>query len=139
MPNFFADRAALPGGEGIWLMGFRRVQEASSLVRFCGFFSRGSSGFFFGPRSRGGKESVTDNYEGREFDSRTRLVVGRGAWLGPSSEGGFIEGVSGFLGRSSSGFSWSESAGAGTSSEWAGNDQPCRVRPAKALVVFRFF
>jgi len=45
-----------------------------------------------------------------------------------------MRGVSEFLGRRSSGFSWSESAGAGTSSEWAGNDQPCRVRPAKALV-----
>jgi len=31
-----------------------------------------------------------DNYEGREFDSRTRLVVGWAAWLGPSSEGGFM-------------------------------------------------
>jgi len=56
------------------------------------------------------------NYEGREFDSRTRLVVGWAAWLGSSSEGGFMRGVSEFLGRRSSGFSWSESAGAGTSS-----------------------
>jgi len=57
---------------------------------------------------------VRRNYEGREFDSRTRLVVGWAAWaawLGPSSDGGFIGGVSGFLGRSSSGLSWSESAG----------------------------
>jgi len=54
---------------------------------------------------------VRRNYEGREFDSRTRLVVGRAAWLGPSSEGGFMRGVSEFLGRRSSGFSWSESAG----------------------------
>ena len=60
---------------------------------------------------------IEHNYEGREFDSRTRLVVGRAAWLGPSSEGGFMRRVSEFLGRSSSGFSWSESAGAGTSSE----------------------
>jgi len=51
---------------------------------------------------------VYRNYEGREFDSRTRLVVGWAAWvawLGPSSEGGFMRGVSGFLDRSSSGFS----------------------------------
>ena len=37
--------------------------------------------------------------------------MGRAAWLGPSSEGGFMREVSEFLGRSSSGFSWFESAG----------------------------
>jgi len=87
--------------------------------------SRGRNGF----RAR-------HNYEGREFDSRTRLVVGwagRAAWLGPSSEGGFMRGVSGFSDRSSSGFSWSESAGAGTSSEWAGNDQLRRVRLGESV------
>ena len=44
------------------------------------------------------------NYEGREFDSQTRLAVGWAAWLGPSSEGGFMRGVSGFLDRSSISF-----------------------------------
>ena len=73
--------------------------------------------FLVGVSGGGNEFGARRNYEGREFDSRTRLVVGWAAWLGPSSEGGIMRGVSGFLGRSSSGFSWSESAGAGTSSE----------------------
>ena len=86
-----------------------------------GFFNRSSSGFYWSESAGAGTSSEwAGNYEGREFDSRTRLVVGRAAWaawLGPSSEGGFMRRVSGFLGRSSSRFSWWESAGAGTSSE----------------------
>jgi len=67
--------------------------------------------FLVGVSGGGSEFRVYRNYEGREFNSRTRLVVGWAVWLGPSSEGGFMRGVSGFLGRSSSGFSWSESAG----------------------------
>ena len=39
------------------------------------------------------------------------VVRGLSAWLGPSSEGGFMRGVSGFLGWSSSGFSWAAFTG----------------------------
>jgi len=57
---------------------------------------------------------------GAEF--RGRVHEGSFGVLGPEFKRVFLVGVS----------------GAGTSSEWAGNDQPCRVRPAKALVVRGF-
>ena len=70
--------------------------------------------FLVGVSGGGNEFGERRNYEGREFDSRTRLVVGRAAWaawVGPSSEGGFMRGVSGFLGRISGGFSWSNPRG----------------------------
>ena len=54
--------------------------------------------FLVGVRGGGNEFGVCRNYEGREFDSRTRLVLGWAAWFGPSSEGGFIRGVFGVLG-----------------------------------------
>jgi len=97
--------------------GWGRVPRAGSWGEFRSSWAEVQAGFL-GRSPQGGNElGARRNYEGREFDSRTRLVVGWAAWLGPSSEGGIMRGVSGFLGRSSSGFSWSESAGAGTSSE----------------------
>jgi len=67
--------------------------------------------FLVGVRRAGTSSEWAGNYEGREFDSRTRLVVGRAAWVGPSSEGGFMreflgswaEVQAGFLGRSQRG------------------------------------
>jgi len=90
--------------------------------------------FLVGVRGGGNEFGVRRNYEGREFDSRTRLVVGWAVWLGPSSEGGFMRSFR-VLGPAFKRVFLVEVSGAGTSSEWAGNYEGREFDSRTRLVV----
>ena len=90
--------------------------------------------FLVGVSGDGNEFGVGRNYEGREFDSRTRLVVGRAA-VGSEFRGRVHEGSFGVLGPKFKRVFLVGVSGDGNEFGVGRNDQPCRVRSAKALVV----